>query len=126
MRLLGIDYGAKRVGVAISDEDRRLAFPKSVILNSRELSNTLRDMALEAGTTHIIMGESRNFKGEKNAVMDGILKLKNELEGFNLTVSLEPEFVTSQQAARLQGGGSELDASSAALILQSYLDKQHN
>ena len=126
MRLLGIDYGAKRVGVAISDEDRRLAFPKSVILNSRELSNTLRDMALEAGTTHIIMGESRNFKGEKNAVMDGILKLKNEHEGFNLTVSLEPEFMTSQQAARLQGEGSELDASSAALILQSYLDKQHN
>ncbi len=126
MRLLGIDYGAKRVGVAISDEDRRLAFPKSVILNSRELSNTLRDMALEAGTTHIIMGESRNFKGEKNAVMDGILKLKNELEGFNLTVSLEPEFMTSQQAARLQGEGSELDASSEALILQSYLDKQHN
>ena len=51
---------------------------------------------------------------------------EKSLEELDLTVSLEPEFMTSQQASRLQGENDKLDASSAAIILQSYLDRRNN
>ena len=37
MKFLGIDYGIKRIGLAISDENRSLAFPKEIILNNRSV-----------------------------------------------------------------------------------------
>jgi len=46
------------------------------------------------------------------------------LEKNNLTVRLEPEFLTSAEAERVQGKNDKIDASAAALILKSYLDKK--
>lgn len=123
MRILGVDYGEKRIGVAVSDEEGKLAFPKMVLPNNSELAASLSDMAREAGTSHIVIGESRDFKGEANPVMKGIRQLKQNLESLGFTVSLEPEYMTSAQAERLQDRNEELDASAAAVILQSYLDR---
>ncbi len=124
MKILGVDYGEKRVGVAVSDEEERIAFPKTVIQNSSSLALNLRDIAYGEGTLHIVLGESHDFKGAANPVMKNILKLKKALEEFDLTVSMEPEFMTSAQARHLQGENDKLDSSSAALILQGYLDRK--
>jgi len=57
--------------------------------------------------------------------MDEILNFKKDLEKhFNITVHMEPEFLTSAQAEVIQGKNYKIDASAAAIILQSYLDKQ--
>ena len=121
--MLGIDYGEKRVGVAVSDEDGTMAFPKTVLPSGSALPALLRDMAQEVGIKHFVIGESRDLKGEANPIMAAITELKSALELLGFEVSLEPEYLTSVQAERLQGDTEKIDASAAAIILQSYLDR---
>lgn len=123
-RILGIDYGSKRVGLAISDENRQFALPLIVIKNSAELGTEIVKLATENKVEEIVMGESRNFKGEPNAIFAAADALKKQLESQGFKVYFELEFMTSQQAERFQGKNTMTDASAAALILQSYLDKQ--
>lgn len=124
MRFLGIDYGSKRVGTALSDETGVLAFPHSVIPNDERLIPALKKIVTEEGVTEIVMGESRDYKGKENPIMESILVCKEALERTtNLPVHLEPEFLTSAQAAYFQGKHDKLDASAAAIILQAYLDR---
>ena len=128
MRLMGIDYGSKRVGIAVSDEAGQFALPYSVISNSESHSDVLVDeimkIAEENGTKEVVMGESRDYKGEANKIMARSLELKKHLESAGLVVYLEPEFMTSVQAERFQGKNAKSDSSAAALILQAYLDKR--
>ncbi len=127
MRLIGIDYGTKRVGIALSDEAGQFAMPHCVIPNSRSLSTGLADQIGEIAAKNVVkeavMGESKDYKGEANDAMSGALELKKQLEAAGLVVHLEPEFMTSAQAERLQGKNDQSDASAAALILQAYIDK---
>jgi putative Holliday junction resolvase len=130
MRYIGIDYGTKRVGIALSDEAGRFALPHSVIANSHRLfqglSNKIEEIALTNGVKEIVMGESRDYTGKANKVLSSSLKLKGLLESKGYIVHLEPEFMTSVQAERFQGKSDQSDASAAALILQAYLDKENN
>ncbi len=123
-RVLGIDYGTRRVGLAISDENRQFALPLVVILNTKELCAEIVKNAEEHEAKEIVIGESRNYKGEPNAIFLDADSLKMNLEKAGFKVYLELEFMTSQQAERLQGKNSMTDASAAALILQSYLDRK--
>ena len=123
MRILGIDYGTKRVGVALSDERRKFALPECVIANTPELLGEIEKVAKGNQTTEIVMGESRDYNNQANAVLAESLEFKKKLESRGFTVHLEPEFMTSQQAERFQGKTAMTDASAAALILQSYLDR---
>jgi putative Holliday junction resolvase len=126
MRILGIDYGSKRVGIAISDPDRKFAMPVIVINNSKNLLKEVVEMAKKNEVIEIVMGESKNYKGEANTVLPESLNFKMDLENEGFVVHLEPEFMTSVNAERFQGKNDMLDASAAALILQSYLDKNQS
>lgn len=122
-RILGIDYGTKRVGVAVSDEGRKFAMPLAVLGNSPELVAEVEKLARDNEVETIVVGESRNYKGEPNPIFDEVESFKNELERRGLTVYLELEFMTTIQAERIQGKHDKIDASAAAIILQSYLDR---
>ena len=124
MRILGIDYGSKRVGVAISDENRQFAIPVSVVLNTPTLVEEIEKLAIDNEAKEIVLGESMNYKGEPNDIHLQSIKFKEGLEKKGFTVYFEPEFMTSIQAERLQGKNEKSDASAAALILQSYLDRK--
>ena len=123
-RLMGIDYGSKRVGVAVSDEGRQFALPLVTVLNTPELIAEIEKIAIDHEVKEIVVGESRNYKGEPNAIFQDVEAFKKEMEKRHFKVHFELEFMTSQQAERLQGKNDKSDASAAALILQSYLDKQ--
>lgn len=123
MRILGIDYGSRRVGVAVSDPSRKFALPVSVIANTPELLAEIVKIARDNESNEIVIGESRNYKGEPNVIFEDADKLKIGLERQGFKVYLELEFMTSAQAERLQGKNEMTDASAAALILQSYLDR---
>jgi putative Holliday junction resolvase len=125
-RIMGIDYGSRRVGIALTDESRTIAVPKAVLPNDRMLFTEIKNMVAGHDVREIVMGESKNFKGEDNKIMEGINFFKGELEReLQLPVHLQPEYLTSFEASRTQGGNSPLlDASAAALILQSFLDKK--
>jgi putative Holliday junction resolvase len=124
MRLLGIDYGSKRVGIALSDEAGQFAIPFIVLKNSKKLADEIIEIARENKVEKIIMGESKNYKGEANSIYEASMTLKKELEEKGSVVEMEPEFMTSAHVEKLQGKTTTMDASAAALILQSYLDKQ--
>ena len=128
MKLLGIDFGRKRVGIAVSDEEQKIAFPKAVYPNDKKLIERIAEYCEENSVSGIVMGESKNFKGEANPIMRDILKFKTNIEkATSLPVFMEPEFMTSAEAEKMRaeedGCGKMLDASAAAVILQSYLDK---
>ncbi len=124
MRILGIDYGSKRVGIALSDEEGQFAIPLIVLNNSKNLIQEIMDIAEENKVKVMVMGESRNYKGKANEIFEESIEVKEDLEMKGYSVFLEPEFMTSMQAERFQGKHDMLDASSAALILQAFLDKK--
>lgn len=126
-RLLGIDYGTKRVGIAVSDEDGRMAFPKTVLQNDTYLLGSITELCEEEKVQGIVLGESRDYKNNPNPLLDGIILFKERLaRATGLSVYLEPEFMTSAQAAHIQGKKADIDASAAALILQSFLDREQH
>lgn len=123
MKYIGIDFGEKRVGIAISDEDGKIAFPALVLENNNKLLQNIFSFCQENNIKNVILGESKNYKGQSNLIMKKINSFKLELESLRLKVFWEPEFMTSIQASRITGENKMLDASAAALILQSYLDR---
>lgn len=122
MKLIAIDYGEKRVGVASTDESGSFALPRAVWPNNSALLNKILELKDKEGIKKIIIGESRNLDQQANPIFRGIEKLKNELEKRGVEVTLHPELYTTLEAERLQGKTEMLDASAAALILKSYLE----
>ncbi len=124
MRLIGIDYGKKRVGIALSDEEGKFALPYGVWVNNQDLVSNIKRLCLEKHADVVIIGESRNLDGSENEILKDITFLKSVLEAeLEIPVYLEPEFYTSAEAERIQGKSAFTDASAAALILKSYLDR---
>jgi putative holliday junction resolvase len=126
MRLMAIDYGEKRVGIASTDDSGRFALPRFVWPNDGALLGKILKFRNEENIDAVVMGESKNFSGDKNQIQGKIEKFKKELEDLGIKVFLHPEVLTTVEARRLQGGTSMTDASAAALILKSFLDTMYN
>lgn len=113
------------MGISISDEEGKFAFPKCVLPNNKQLAGNVRDICSDNKIKAVVLGESNNFQNEPNEIMKKILPFKTELERIlNIPIFLEPEFMTSAEASRIAGEDDMLDARAAALILQSFLDKE--
>lgn len=123
MRILGIDYGARRVGVALSDPEGVIATPHGVLDNDRYLLTKVLKLAESEGVEQVVLGESLSFAGRPNPIMARITKFKEALETNGLKVAMEPEYLTSSEANRETGEDNFSDARAAALILRSYLEK---
>jgi putative Holliday junction resolvase len=143
MKYLGIDYGSKRVGVALSDEGGVMAFPKKVFANAgiASLVKEIGTFCATEGVNEIVIGDSRDYHGRPNEIMKAIEDFSIALqEEIKLPVHFQLEFMTSAQASRSSAAGKQenrkspnavlkgdealLDASAAAIILQSFLDKK--
>jgi putative Holliday junction resolvase len=127
MRHLGIDYGSKRVGVAISDEAGSFAFPLAVLANTSDLVLEVAKICKDNNIGLIVVGESKDFSQDDNQIMKEIVPfVKKIIEETGLDVHMHPEFLTSAEAEQIQGKTKMHDASAAALILKSYLDTKNN
>ena len=142
-RFLGIDYGTKRIGVAISDENGTLAFPKKIVENDKNTFEKFRDIIKKENISEIVVGESVDFSGKLNVLSGRIEVFILELqEEFKLPIHKQKEFLTSVEARKVgsskkdfnpsqshskikQIKSGRVDASAAALILQRYLDKKN-
>jgi putative holliday junction resolvase len=122
-RFMGIDFGTKRIGLAISDDMAKMAFPKTVIENRPGFLDEIVSICLDNGIDTVVLGESRDFQGRENTIMKKTEIFKTALENKGLSVIYEPEVLSTVQAQQFQGQNKDLDASSAAIILQSYLDR---
>ncbi len=122
---MGIDYGGKRVGVALSDETERFAYPYEVLKNDSQLIDNILKICHKERVGKIVLGRSLDYKMQPNPIMVKIDEFKSEIEiASGLAVEFENEFMTTAEAERLQGKGDKLDSSAAALILKSYIDRQ--
>ncbi len=127
MKLMGIDYGAKRVGIALSDDGGEMAFAKAVLPGGKELLFEIGEICKKERVEAVVMGDSRNYAQQENSIMKEVHALKKEIEdNLGLPVYLEPELMTSMEAEQLQGHNDMHDASAAALILKSYIDRTRN
>jgi len=135
MRLLGIDYGTRRIGVALSDEGARLAFPHATIASDKKSIAEIKAIVDRYDVGKIIVGESKDFKMKDNRLMEDVTFFVEELKTqTKLPVELHPEFMTSMQASKTHFQMSErykdrgiqkatnLDAQAATIMLQHYID----
>lgn len=131
MRYLGIDYGTKKVGLALSDEAGTMGFPHGILPNSGRLIDEVLALIERKGVTGVVIGDSRDNAGAENPVMAGAKAFATLLESRSgLAVEFEPELFTTQAARRdpegvRTPGSPDVDASAAALILTSYLSRTH-
>ena len=138
MRYLGIDYGSKRVGLALSDVEGRIAFPYKIISNNLEFLDTIHNICGVEEISAIVLGESKDLSGKPNKIMGSIEELKRNLEAdLDLPIYFEKEFMTTIKARGRAGKEvndarkvkkekkESADASAAALILQRFLDRKN-
>jgi putative Holliday junction resolvase len=131
MRYLGIDYGSKKVGLALSDEGGAMGFPHAVVPTHEALS-TIIQLISDRQVGALVLGESRTLSGEENPIMHEIRVFATALhDATGLPVFFEPEVFTTQEAKRPPHTAAKsralrdrapVDASAAALILTSYLN----
>jgi putative Holliday junction resolvase len=134
-KILAIDYGLKRCGIAITDDIKMLASPLTTVLES-ELLAFVEKQVLENKVDEIVVGLPSNLKGEStdatihvNKFFE-VLKIKHP----SLTLALHDERFTSLLAQKtihaMQTGKKKretkglLDKVSAAVLLQSYLENK--
>ena len=132
MRYLGIDFGTKKVGLALSDEGGSMGFPHGIVPNDGRLIDEVLALIERKEVGAVVIGESRDFSGKENAVAKDAKAFGLLLERrTDLPVYFEPETLTTQEARRdFEGvripGNAAVDASAAALILTSYLSRPHD
>ena len=129
MRYLGIDYGRARMGVAVGDEETRIAIPRGVILRENDAGAIaeIRVVIEWERIKKIIMGLPLAHDGvetdESRAARAFAKKLQEKI---NLPVEFENEIFTTRMAKHEGVKKENRDAASAAIILQSYLDKSNH
>ena len=127
MRYLGIDYGQKRIGLALSDEGGTFAFPHGIIKgeNTEEAIHEISKLVKKETITAIIVGLPLSSEGTKTTQTEAIEKFADELSNtVQLSIEFQNELLTSRMSERQGIGKENRDAASAALILQDYLDRK--
>ena len=129
MRYVGIDYGAKRMGMAVGDDEMRIATPRRVVLRENDVQVIGEVVAIirQEQAEKIIMGLPLAHDGsetdESREVRAFARKLKEKTD---MPIEFENEIFTTRMASHGGVKKEDKDAASAAIILQSYLDrKQH-
>ena len=125
MRYVGIDYGARRIGVAQSDEGGAMAFPLRTI-EYRTRENAIDEIRKICDTEigALVVGLPIGLDGKDTDETREMRGFATELaQSIALPIYFENEIFTSRMAYGAGMRGNAIDASSAAIILQSYLDK---
>ena len=133
MRILALDHGAVRIGVAVSDELRLIATPLEFIPAAPfpEFLNRLQALIREKEVELIVVGLPRNMDGTYGPATEKVREFVAQLQkAVAPPIRTWDERLTSAQANRLliQGGvrrderKQKVDAMAAAILLQSFLD----
>lgn len=127
MKRMGIDFGSKKIGVALTDDSGVMAFPHEVVPNDGQFLSYVKELATERGIGEIVIGHSLDNQGQPNKIHEAVEEFITDVTlHIGIPVHLEPEQYSTKQAAQIQGQTAETDASAAALILDSFITKQKN
>jgi putative Holliday junction resolvase len=123
MKVLGIDYGEKRIGLAISDETRTFARELD-ILSPKEFWSSVNQLIENHQIIKIVVGWPLNMSGQETKKTLEVKSFKEKLEKqLKITVEIMDERLSSQMAEHLPGGKKNVDSLAAQIMLQNYLDK---
>jgi putative pre-16S rRNA nuclease len=131
---LGLDLGQARIGVAISDPERRVAVPVGTIrTGAPEDVKAIAAIVRDHGVTQIVVGLPLGLSGTRGEAADHAEKFAQALRGFlDIPVALQDERLSTVQAERgLEEAGvrgrerrAVVDQAAATVILQAYLDRR--
>ena len=133
MRLLGLDYGAARIGVALSDPSGKIASPHSVLrhIGWGPSARAVAQLARENDCAYVVLGLPCRMNGREGAQAKEVRGFAEVLRKQGLRVEFQDERLTSREAEdALREGGVPIrqskglvDQVAAALILQAWLDR---
>ena len=135
-RIIGLDVGDRRIGIALSDETRLIATPHSVYTRvgwGPDVKH-IRQLYDEAAGELIVCGLPRNMDGSEGFQAEKVRSFADQLRKAGLPVVFQDERLSTVSAhqALIEGGmrrdsrRETVDKVAAAVILQSYLDGQGN
>jgi putative Holliday junction resolvase len=139
-RVLAVDHGQRRIGIALSDELGILASPLCILRpHARERVEAVAGLAREHAVSEIVVGHPRTLRGEVGPQARRVERFAEELRGaVDVPVRLWDERYSTREATeRLAASGRrssgrrgqaapEVDAVAAAVILQDYLDSRRS
>lgn len=130
-KILGLDWGQKRIGVAISDSDQLMAFPRTSIENDDNAIGKIGDICEEENIQLIVLGFPLNLEGEENKSTKAVESFADKLkQNLDIKVDFIDERLTSVESDSIitsinikkEDRKKETDIIAASLILKNYLD----
>ena len=135
-RLLGIDHGDRRIGIALSDPIPMIASPlKTIIINdNKEAINAIRELVSEYEVVLVVIGLPIGLKGNETAQTKHVMKFAEEMKNNGIEVALQDERLSSVSAKKsYRNEGSKvrrnkglIDQTAAAILLQQYIDRHYS
>ena len=136
MKIIGIDFGLAKVGLAISDPSRVIALPLKVIRykNKEDLISELKNISEERDVKKFVIGYPISMDYKENEMTKIIDNFKQDMENVNFEVVLEDERLSSEYAKKIMieqdvkvsRNKEMVDLTAASIILQTYLDRNKN
>jgi putative Holliday junction resolvase len=131
VRIIGLDHGSRRIGVAIGDTETGMAFARSAI-RRRNLDHDLAligELCTGEEASLVVVGLPLNMDGTEGEQASAAREFGERVRAIGLSVAYEDERLTSWEAAERMGSAGrqaprrsgELDSEAARLILQQYL-----
>ncbi len=136
MRIIGLDLGERRVGVAAAEEETRVAIPVATLDISGDAVSAIVDLAERQRADELVVGLPLSMSGEMGAQARQVMSVVEALQArLSIPVRTWDERLTTVQAARSLPSARRRskgraavaegrDAVAAAILLQSYLDSR--
>jgi putative Holliday junction resolvase len=131
-RIIGLDHGARRIGVAVGDTETGMAFARSALQRRNEQRDlvVIGDLCAAEGAEIVVVGLPLNMDGTEGEQAAAARSFGDRLRAAGLRVAYEDERLSSWEARQRLGGSGrrprrgsgELDSTAARVILQQYLD----
>ena len=134
-RILGLDHGERRIGLALSDPLQIIAKPFKTLdlLNHNNIFQTINDIVIENNIESIVVGYPLTLQNDLSIQTEKVLKFVAELKkNVSIDVFLYDERLSSyiakksliSQGIKTGHNKDEIDKTAAAVFLQNYLDEQ--
>ena len=136
IKVIGIDFGLSKVGLAISDPSGIIALPFKVLRykNKEDLLSELQDISKEKDVNKFVIGYPISMNYKENEMTKIIDSFKQDMENLDFEVILEDERLSSEYAKKIMieqdvkvsRNKEMVDLTAASIILQTYLDRNKN
>lgn len=134
-RVIGLDHGTRRIGVAIGDTETGMAFARTAI-QRRSLDHDLAlvgELCTTEGVERVVIGLPLNMDGSEGPQAQLVRAFGERLAVIGLEIIYEDERLSTWEAGerlaevgrKARRGSGELDSTAARVILQQYLDVRH-